>query len=175
MGFVCLFACLSVCLYCFVSFWFGFGHFLFVLFLFILFLSLSICCLCHNNRLVYLRDGSAETDITCCHTETRAADQTCRLTRSQGTDGRPTSPSTDPVPPGRVATAAPTVNNNNNRIQRRYSRFLTISSQRRELSPTRTIKWPGRNRVPITCNTWSVDHVQVSCYVPLGTKGQLSY
>ena len=34
-------------------------------------------------------------------------------------------------------------NNNNNRIQRRYSRFFTISSQRRELSPTRTLKWPG--------------------------------
>ena len=33
--------------------------------------------------------------------------------------------------------------NNNNRIQRRYSRFFTISSQRRELSPTRTLKWPG--------------------------------
>ena len=66
-------------------------------------------------------------------------------------------------------------NNNNNRIQRRYSRFFTISSQRREPSPTRTLKWPGRNRVQITCNTSSAYHVQVSCYVPLGTKGQLSY
>ena len=66
-------------------------------------------------------------------------------------------------------------NNNNNRIQRRYSRFSTISSQRCELSPTRTLKWPGRNRVQITCNTSSAYHVQVSCYVPVGTKGQLSY
>ena len=66
-------------------------------------------------------------------------------------------------------------NNNNNRIQRSYSRFFTISSQSRELSPTRTLKWPGRNRVQITCNTSSAYHVQVSCYVPLGTKGQLSY
>ena len=33
--------------------------------------------------------------------------------------------------------------NNNNRIQRRYLRFFTISSQCRELSPTRTLKWPG--------------------------------
>ena len=65
--------------------------------------------------------------------------------------------------------------NNNNRIQRRYSRFFAISSQRRELSPTGTLKWPGRNRVQITCNTLSAYHVQVSCYVPLGTKGQLSY
>ena len=34
---------------------------------------------------------------------------------------------------------------------------------------------PGRNRVQITCNTSSAYHVQVSCYGPLGTKGQLSY
>ena len=53
--------------------------------------------------------------------------------------------------------------------------FLTISSQRRELCPIRTLKWPGRNRVQITCNTSSAYHVQVSCYVPLCTKGQLSY
>ena len=51
-------------------------------------------------------------------------------------------------------------NNNNNRIQRRYSRIFTISSQRRELSPTRTLKWPGRKRVQITCNTSSAYHVQ---------------
>ena len=47
-----------------------------------------------------------------------------------------------------------------NRIQRRYSRFFTISSQRRELSPARTLKWPRRNRVQITCNTSSAYHVQ---------------
>ena len=66
-------------------------------------------------------------------------------------------------------------NNKHHRIQRRYSRFFTISSQRCELSPTRTLKWPGRNRVQITCNTLSAYHVQVSCCAPLGTKGQLSY
>ena len=53
-----------------------------------------------------------------------------------------------------------TINNNNNRIQRRNSRFFTISSQRRELSPTHTLKWPRRNRVQITCNTLSAYHVQ---------------
>ena len=90
-----------------------------------------------------------------------------------------------PGQPGGLTTAIIDVNNNNNnnnnindknnRIQRRYSRFFTISSQRRELSPTRRIKQPGLNRVQITCNTSSADHVQVSCYMPLGTKGQLSY
>ena len=66
-------------------------------------------------------------------------------------------------------------NSNNNSIQKRYSRFFTISSQRRELFPIRMLKWPGRNRVQITCSTSSGYHVQVSCYVSLGTKGQLRY
>ena len=51
-------------------------------------------------------------------------------------------------------------NNNNIRIQRRFSRFFTISSQRCELSPTRTLKWPRRNRVQTTCNTSSAYHAQ---------------
>ena len=51
-------------------------------------------------------------------------------------------------------------NNNNNCIQRRNSRLFTISSQRRQPFPTRTLKWPGRNRVQITCNTSSAYHVQ---------------
>ena len=39
--------------------------------------------------------------------------------------------------------------------------FFTISSLRCELSPTRTLKWPGRNRVNITSNnTSSAYHVQ---------------
>ena len=63
-------------------------------------------------------------------------------------------------------------NNNDNHIQRRNSRFFTISSLRRE--PTRTRKWPGRNRVQFTCNKSSVYHVQHVVLVPRGTKGQLS-
>ena len=50
--------------------------------------------------------------------------------------------------------------NNNNHIQRRNSRFFTISSLRHELSRTRTLKWSGRNCVQITCNTLSACHVQ---------------
>ena len=50
-------------------------------------------------------------------------------------------------------------NNNNNCIQRHNSRFFTISSLRRELSPTRTLKCPGRNHVQITCSTSSAYHV----------------
>ena len=38
--------------------------------------------------------------------------------------------------------------------------FFTISSLRREPSPTRTLKWPARNRVQITRNTSSAHHLQ---------------
>ena len=52
------------------------------------------------------------------------------------------------------------------RIERRISRFLTISSLRRELFPVGTLKWPGRNRVQITCNTSNAYHVQRTvCHV----------
>ena len=54
-------------------------------------------------------------------------------------------------------------NNNNdkyNRIQRCNSRISTVSSLRREPTPARTFKWPGSNRVQITCNTSSAHHVQ---------------
>ena len=51
-------------------------------------------------------------------------------------------------------------NNTNNCIQVCSSRFFTISLLRRELTPTRTLKWPMRNPVKITCNTSSAYHVQ---------------
>ena len=38
--------------------------------------------------------------------------------------------------------------------------FFKVSSLRLEPSPTRTLKWPGRNGVQITCNTSSAYHVQ---------------
>ena len=60
-----------------------------------------------------------------------------------------------------LLTAPRTVSNTKkNRIERRNSRFLTIFSLPHESSPTRTLKWPGRNRVQITCNTSSAYHVQ---------------
>ena len=51
-------------------------------------------------------------------------------------------------------------NNNNNHTEKCNSRFFTISSLRCELSPTCTLKWPGRNCVQSTCNTSSACHVQ---------------
>ena len=39
--------------------------------------------------------------------------------------------------------------------------FITISSQRHKLLLTRTLKWPGHNRVQIMCNTLSAYRVHV--------------
>ena len=50
--------------------------------------------------------------------------------------------------------------NNNNRIQRHNSRFFTISSLHHKLSPTPTLKWPGRNCAQIMCNTLRTYHMQ---------------
>ena len=63
-----------------------------------------------------------------------------------------------------------------NRIPRRNLRYFTASSLCRELSPTHTLKWPRRNHVQITCkHTEALIMCNMLCYVPHGTKGQLSY
>ena len=43
-------------------------------------------------------------------------------------------------------------------------RLFTIRSLCRKLSPSRTLKWPGHNRVQITCNTLSAYHMQPALY-----------
>ena len=58
--------------------------------------------------------------------------------------------------------------NDNNDCIERHDQFkiFTISSLRRELFPARTLKWPGRNCVQITCNTSGAHDVQhVVCHV----------
>ena len=63
-------------------------------------------------------------------------------------------------------------NDNNNRAERRNSTFFTIFSLRREPSPTCTLRWPGRNHVPITCiERFS----RATRRMPRGTKGQHSH
>ena len=47
--------------------------------------------------------------FTCYDTEIELEDQTFYLTHPQPTDIRPTSPSADPVTPGRVASGVPTI------------------------------------------------------------------
>ena len=52
----------------------------------------------------------------------------------------------------------------NNRIERHNSRIFSISSLRRKLSHTHTLKWPGRSRVQIKYNTLSAYHMQHDVY-----------
>ena len=57
--------------------------------------------------------------------------------------------------------------------ERRNTRFL-VSSLRRQLSPTRTLKWPWAQ----SCAN-HVQHIErlsrATCCVPRGPKGQFSY
>ena len=47
----------------------------------------------------------------------------------------------------------------------RYSRCFTISSQRREPSPTRTLKWPGRSRVQV-CHCAGITYLDACLTTP---------
>ena len=59
------------------------------------------------------------------------------------------------------------------RTERHNSRFFTVSSLHRELSPICTLKWPRCKCVQITCYILFAQHVPT--YVTRGMKGQLSY
>ena len=55
-------------------------------------------------------------------------------------------------------------NDNIDCIKRHNLRFFTISSLCREVSPTRTLKWPGRNHVQIISNTSIAHHMFATWY-----------
>ena len=63
----------------------------------------------------------------------------------------------------------------NNHIQRHNSRLSTIFSLHHKLSPTRMLKWQGCNCVQITCTYRTLITCNMSCDMPRGTKGQLSF
>ena len=57
-------------------------------------------------------------------------------------------------------------------------REFSVSSLRRELSPTRTLKWPERSGVQITCNTSSARHLQhalLRCHVVRRDSSAIKY
>ena len=56
-----------------------------------------------------------------------------------------------------IATTTTITTQKHSKVQ--FEIFLA-SSLRREPSPTRTLKWPGLNRVQITCNTSSAYHLK---------------
>ena len=61
---------------------------------------LLIGCLTSQQQASVSQGRICSDKLTCYHTEIEDADQTFYFTRSQYTDTRPTSPSTDPVKPG---------------------------------------------------------------------------
>ena len=71
------------------------------------FVCLLIGCLTSQQQASVSPGRICSDNCTCCHTEVEAADQTFYLTQSQYTDTRLTSPSTDPLTPGRVAAGVP--------------------------------------------------------------------
>ena len=68
---------------------------------------LLVGCLTSQQQASVSQGRICSDNFTCCHTEIEVADQTFYLTQSQHTDTGPTSPSADPITPGRVATGVP--------------------------------------------------------------------
>ena len=64
---------------------------------------LFVGCLTSQQHASVSQGRICSDNFTCCHTEIEVADQTFYLTQSQYTDTGPTSPSTDPVTPRRLA------------------------------------------------------------------------
>ena len=64
------------------------------------FVCLFVGCLTSRQHASVSQGRICTDNITCCHTEIEAADQTFYLTQSQYTDTGPTSPSADPITPG---------------------------------------------------------------------------
>ena len=61
---------------------------------------LLVGCLTSQQHASVSQGRICSDNLTCCHTEIEAADQTFHLTQSQYTDTGPTSPSADPITPG---------------------------------------------------------------------------
>ena len=64
------------------------------------FVCLLVGCLTSQQHASVSQGRICTDNVTCCHTEIEAADQTFHLTQSQYTDTGPTSPSADPITPG---------------------------------------------------------------------------
>ena len=64
-------------------------------------------CLTSQQHASVSQGRICSDNFTCCHAEIEVADPAFHLTQSQYTDTGPTSPSADPITPGRVATGVP--------------------------------------------------------------------
>ena len=80
---------------------------------------LLVGCLTSQQYASVSQGRICSDNFTCCHTEIEVADRTVHLTQSQYTDIGPTSPSTDPITPGRVTTGVPIFYDSNPEKSRR--------------------------------------------------------
>ena len=69
--------------------------------------SIVVVCLTSQQHAGVSQGRICTDNCTCCYTDIEVADPTFYLTQSQYTDTGPTSQSTDPIMPGRVATGVP--------------------------------------------------------------------
>ena len=129
-----------------------------------------LCAVCLTSQQHMSQARACKDNRTCCHTDKLQSKLTLSPSHSLLTPGQPVPAVTlERQEPNMVATK-----NNNNRIQKHNSRFSTISSLRREPSPTRTLKRPGRNRVQITSSAHHVQHVVLRATWYEGTAQLLS-
>ena len=66
----------------------------------VLFVCWLVGCLTSQQQASVSQGRICSDNLTCCHNEMEAADQTFHLTQSQYTDTVPTSPSAVPITPG---------------------------------------------------------------------------
>ena len=72
-----------------------------------LFVGWLVGCLTSQQHASVSRGRICSDNFTCCRSETEVSDQTFHHSHSQYTETGPTSPSADPITPGRVATGVP--------------------------------------------------------------------
>ena len=71
------------------------------------FVGCLLACLTSQQHASVSQGRICSDNCTCCHTGIQVVDPTFHLTQSQYTDTGSTSPSIDPLTPGRVVTGVP--------------------------------------------------------------------
>ena len=82
-------------------------HHLFAVDVWACLLACLLACLTSQQHASVSQGRICSDNFKSCHTEMKVADQTFHPTQSQYTDTGPTSPTADPLTPGRVSTRVP--------------------------------------------------------------------
>ena len=109
---------------------------------------LFVGCLTSQQPASVSQGRMYKDNFTCCHTEIQVADQTFYPTQSQYTDTRPTSPSADPIAPGKVAIGVPTFKSLVWLDPEKSSRKRDLNPGSSALEADTLTTWPLRRYVP---------------------------